>query len=124
MMLRFNKNNIIFALAGILAGTLNGLFGAGGGLILVPMLIRAAKLDIEKALPTSVAVILPMCVVSCIQRYSLQYFDLSMLLPYLAGGLLGGIIGGLTYEKISKIWLRRMLGLFILYAGVKMICNF
>ena len=124
MMLRFNKNNIIFALAGILAGTLNGLFGAGGGLILVPMLIRAAKLDIEKALPTSVAVILPMCVVSCIQRYSLQYFDLSMLLPYLAGGLLGGIIGGLTYEKISKIWLRRMLGLFILYAGVKMIFNF
>ena len=124
MMLRFDRKNIIFAAAGIFAGVLNGLFGAGGGLVLVPMLVRAAKLDVEKALPTSIAVILPMCIVSCIQRYSLQHFDLSMLWPYLAGGLAGGVIGGLTYKKIPKIWLRRILGLFILYAGVKMIFNF
>jgi uncharacterized membrane protein YfcA len=124
MMLRFDRKNIIYAAAGILAGILNGLFGAGGGLILVPMLVRAAKLDVEKALPTSIAVILPMCIVSCIQRYSLQHFELSMLWPYLAGGLIGGIAGGLTYKKVPKIWLRRILGLFILYAGVKMILNF
>lgn len=124
MMLRFDRKNFIYIAAGILAGVLNGLFGAGGGLILVPMLVRAAKLEVEKALPTSIAVVLPMCIVSCIQRYSLQHFELSMLWPYLAGGLAGGVIGGLTFKAIPKIWLRRILGLFILYAGVKMILNF
>lgn len=122
MKLPSNKR-IIYSVSGLLAGVLNGLFGAGGGLILVPMLVRAAKLPTEKAMPTSVAIILPICIVSCIQRYSFMDFEIKTLLPYLAGGLIGGIIGGLTYKKISKIWLRRILGIFILYAGVKMIFN-
>jgi len=123
-MLQFDRKNIIYMLAGTTAGLFNGLFGAGGGLVLVPMLLHGAKLDMEKTLPTSVAIILPICIVSCIQRYSSNSFDLITLWPYMLGGLLGGVAAGLTYKKVSKIWLRRILGLFILYAGVKMIFNF
>ena len=114
---------MIYAVSGFSAGVLNGLFGAGGGLVLVPMLLRWAKLDAEKALPTSVAVILPLCVVSCIQRYGASSFDLRALWPYMAGGLAGGIAGGLTYSKMPKTLLRRILGFFILYAGVRMTFN-
>lgn len=121
MKLQIDKNNLIYGTAGFTAGILNGFFGAGGGLILVPMLIYAAKLSTEKALPTSLAIILPICIVSCLQRYTIHSFDIISLWPYLAGGLAGGIIGGLTYKKVSKIWLRRILGGFVLYAGVKMI---
>ncbi|MDR0863198.1 MAG: TSUP family transporter, partial [Oscillospiraceae bacterium] len=53
-----------FAVAGALAGAANGLFGAGGGIFLVPLFTRWAKLEDKRAYATSVAVILPLSIVS------------------------------------------------------------
>ncbi len=115
------KKNWLCILSGALTGIINGLFGAGGGLILVPLLIRAVKLEAHRALPTSVAIILPMCIVSAVRYLSRENIGFWSLLPYLAGGLAGGIIAGLTFEKFSAVWLRRILGAFIIYAGIKMV---
>ncbi len=115
------KKKWLCALSGALTGVVNGLFGAGGGLILVPLLIRAVKLDTRRALPTSVAVILPMCAVSAVRYLARESIGFWALLPYLAGGLAGGVIAGLTFDKFSTVWLRRILGAFIIYAGIKMV---
>ena len=40
-------------------------------------------------------------------------------LPYLIGGLAGGILSGLVFKKVSVTLLRRAFGLLILYGGVK-----
>ena len=53
-----------YALTGALAGLANGLFGSGGGLFLVPLFNGWAKLPQRKAFATSVAVILPLSLVS------------------------------------------------------------
>ena len=58
------KKRMSFWLAGGLAGLANGLFGGGGGSVLVPLLTRGCGLDQRKAFATSVAVILPLCVLS------------------------------------------------------------
>ena len=58
------KNTGKFAVTGGLAGLCNGLFGAGGGLFLVPLLTQWAGLEQRKAFATSVAVILPLSLVS------------------------------------------------------------
>ena len=50
------------ALAGGAAGIANGFFGGGGGMILVPLLVSRCGLTRRKAFATSVAVILPLCV--------------------------------------------------------------
>ena len=50
-----------YAVSGGLAGIANGLFGGGGGSVLVPMLTGYCKLDQRRAFATSVAVILPLC---------------------------------------------------------------
>jgi uncharacterized membrane protein YfcA len=42
-----------------------------------------------------------------------------IVLPYLAGGGVGGFIGGLTFEKVPLRWLRVIFALFLLYGGVK-----
>ena len=42
------------ALAGAAAGSVNGLFGAGGGMVLVPMLIRFGRLEDKKAFSSAV----------------------------------------------------------------------
>ena len=44
---------------------------------------------------------------------------LSTLWPYLAGGVAGGVIGGMTFEKVPVRILKIIFGLFLLYGGVR-----
>ncbi len=104
-------------LAGCLAGTANGLFGAGGGLVLVPFFIRILHMDASLALPTSIGIILPLSIVSAFTYKTGVEFQ--TLLPFLIGGLIGGAVGGYTFRYIPTLKLRRILGVLIIYSGVR-----
>ena len=52
------------AIAGLAAGIANGLLGAGGGMILIPLLHSTGEFEESEIFPASVAIILPLCVVS------------------------------------------------------------
>ncbi|MBC5737640.1 TSUP family transporter [Pseudoflavonifractor sp. BIOML-A3] len=108
-----------FAVAGAGAGIANGFFGGGGGMILVPLLTRWCGLDQRRAFATSVAIILPLCVCSSVIYLFRGGLDFMLALPYLAGGLIGGFVGGKVFKKVNMVWLRRVFALFILYGGVK-----
>ncbi len=113
------KNYIRPALSGAAAGALNGLFGAGGGMVLVPLLTRWCHVPDRKAFATAISIILPLCLVS-LAVYALHgSLDLRAALPYLAGGLLGGLAGGKLFQRIPVLWLHRALGLLILYGGLR-----
>jgi uncharacterized membrane protein YfcA len=105
--------------AGALAGILNGFFGAGGGMVLVPLLIRWVKLDEHKAFATSVFIILPLCVVSAVVYLLKLRIDFTLALPYLIGGLAGGFIGGRCFKKIPTALLHRVFGLLLIYGGIR-----
>ena len=106
-------------LSGAAAGLVNGCFGGGGGMVMVPLLTRWCGLEQKQALATCVGVILPFCVLSA-AIYVLQGgFDWLMALPYLIGGGIGGALGGLLFQKVSALWLRRIFALFLLYGGVR-----
>lgn len=107
------------AVAGGLAGIANGFFGGGGGMILVPLLTGRCGLDQRRAFATSVAVILPLCVLSSAVYLFRGGLDLMAALPYLLGGLIGGWLGGRLFQKMNMDWLRRGFALLILYGGVK-----
>ena len=53
-----------FAISGTAAGVINGLFGAGGGMVLVPTLTALTDIEQKEIFPASVSIILPMCFVS------------------------------------------------------------
>ena len=74
-----------YALTGALAGLANGLFGSGGGLFLVPLFTGWAKLPQRKAFATSVAVILPLSLVSAAVYWFRGGLDVSAAWPYLLG---------------------------------------
>lgn len=107
------------ALAGGAAGLVNGFFGGGGGMVLVPLLTGRCGLDQRQAFATSVAVILPLCLLSSVIYFFRGGLDVTVALPYLAGGLVGGFIGGKLFRRLNMDWLRRGFALLILYGGVK-----
>lgn len=112
-------NKLWCAVAGGAAGLVNGFFGGGGGMVLVPLLAGKCGLGQRKAFATSVAVIAPLCALSAGIYWVRGDLDISSALPYLAGGLAGGLIGGRLFKKLSMKWLRRGFALLILYGGVK-----
>lgn len=108
-----------YALSGAAAGAANGLFGAGGGMILVPLLTRWAGLEDKKAFATSISIIAPLCMVSIVVYCIQGSMDFMAALPYLIGGFFGGLIGGKIFKKVPAKMLHRALGLIIIYGGIR-----
>lgn len=104
---------------GALAGIANGLFGAGGGLFLVPLLTRWCGLEQRTAFATSIAIIFPLSIVSVFLYYQNGTFSFLTALPYCIGGAIGGLIAGRIFKNMKLVWLRRAFGLLILYGGIR-----
>ncbi len=116
------KKYIGITIAGILAGAVNGLFGAGGGMVLVPLLTWLTKLEDDAIFPTSVSIILPICFVSLGLTINPTTELWKTAFPYLLGSVAGGILAGLFGKKIPTIWLHKILGVLILWGGFRYLC--
>ena len=105
--------------AGLCAGAINGLFGAGGGMVLVPLLTKVSRLEDKEIFPASVCIILPICIISLLLSVNVKGISLNLLIPYLLGSAAGGLFAGLIEKKIPTKWLHRALGILILWGGVR-----
>ena len=110
------------AAAGLGAGAVNGLLGAGGGMVLVPLLTSFTELTDDEIFPSSVSIILPICLVSLSLSWPEDGVNWLRALPYLLGSGLGGIAAGIWGRKIPTKWLHRLLGVLILWGGVRYLC--
>lgn len=107
---------LYLAFAGAAAGIINGLFGAGGGMILVPLLNKATLLDQKEIFPSSICIILPLCILT-LALQSGGSLPWENAFPYLIGSGIGGILAGIFGKRIPQQWLHRVLGLLILWGG-------
>ena len=107
------------ALGGLAAGFLNGLFGAGGGMVIVPMLERAGFEEV-KSHAMSVSVILPICVLSSAIYLYNGHVALQDALPYLPWMLGGSLIGAWLLPRCSARLLHIVFGLLVHWAAVRM----
>lgn len=104
---------------GGLAGLANGFFGAGGGLFLVPLFIGWVGLEQRRAFATSVAVVLFLSGAALVSYWLHGGVQVSLALPYLVGGMIGGMASGRLFERIPVLWLHRGFGLLVLYGGLR-----
>jgi len=105
--------------AGFAAGCVTGLFGGGGGMVLVPLLVLLTDLEEGEIFPGSICVILPICLVSLALSPAGNWRD---ALPFLPGSLLGGWLAGKYGSQIPVKWLHKSLGILILWGGFRYLC--
>ena len=105
--------------AGIAAGMINGLLGAGGGMILIPLLCLWTSLTDSERFPCSVGMMLPMCIVTLVISGKYASIPWTIALPYLLGGTVGGFLAGKLGARIPTKWMHRFLGILILWGGIR-----
>ena len=111
------RQRIALILAGALAGAVNGLFGGGGGMALVPLLGWLGKLDGSKVFSSSIAIIAPICIVSILTTMAGGSIPWGQSIPWLIGSAAGGVSVGIWGRKIPVLWLHRILGVMLLWGG-------
>ena len=107
------------ALAGVLAGAVNGIFGGAGGMVLIPLLGLWTDAEPESIFPLSVCVMLPVCLVSLWFTAQSGPLPWGEALPYLLGSTLGGILAGRLGQRVPTLWLHRIFGILLLWGGVR-----
>ncbi len=100
-------------------GIINGLLGAGGGMLAVPLL-KSTGAEQKEAHATSIALICPLCIFSAVLYLVLGRVTLNQSLVYMPSGAIGAVIGALLLSKISDKWLKRLFALFMIWAGIRM----
>lgn len=105
-------------LVGVAAGVFAGLFGIGGGIIIVPSLILLAGFPLVRATGTSLAaILLPVGILGVIAYHKAKVIDLRAS-AFLAAGLLTSVVAGAWLANTLPVDLmRRFFALFCLYVS-------
>ncbi|PAV26022.1 hypothetical protein C8D92_10148 [Tamilnaduibacter salinus] len=118
----------IYLCLGALAGTLAGLFGIGGGLIIVPVLIVsfgllgvAPEIAPHLAVGTSLATIVFTSISSIRSHHVRQGVRWELFRPMSVGIVLGAALGAWTASMLSGADLELIIGVFVILAALKML---
>jgi hypothetical protein len=119
---------LVGIILGIVTGLLAGLFGIGGGLVIVPvlaMLFRAqgfpAELIMLMAVATSLATIILTAIASVSAHHRLGAVVWTKVLLLSPGIMIGAAVGAVVAKHISGDTLRYILIIFLLYVGLQMV---
>lgn len=109
------------AVIGILTGILNGLFGAGGGVIVVPAMIYLLNTEPHKAHASAISIILPLTIVSSLFYIFNNYVEWGLVYKTSIGGIFGGLLGAIFLKSIPDNYLRKIFGCFMILASFRMV---
>lgn len=113
--------NIKFILLGLVTGLINGVFGSGGGTILVPGMFFLLKVSEHKSHATAISVILPLSIISAVIYLNHGLIVLNVTLKVIIGGVVGGFIGARLLNKVPENILRKIFAIFMIIAAVRMV---
>ena len=107
-----------FLAIGMVAGLLSGLFGIGGGIVIVPALMLIAKMKPETATGTSLAaLLLPVGALGALHYYRNGYLDMRVALWIAGGILIGAWLGASLALKLPSKELQRAFAVFLCFVA-------
>ena len=104
------------------AGVINGLLGAGGGMLVLPVLVKSG-LSQKRAHATSILIIFVFCLMSSAMYIYAGRVSFSDVLPYIPTGILGALVGAWLLTKLSDVLLRKVFGAFMLWAAIRLLMS-
>ena len=113
--------NIKNAVIGLFTGFINGVFGSGGGTLLVPILNNILKVEEHKPHSTALAVIIFLSTTSSVIYVSKGTFDIHLTVQAAIGSIIGGIIGAKLLSKLNGKFLRIGFGIVMIIAAFRMV---
>jgi uncharacterized membrane protein YfcA len=112
---------VIFLCIGLAAGVLSGLFGLGGGILIVPSLVFLANFPTRMALGTSLgALLLPVGLLGAYTYWDNGDLDVRAALLIALGLFLGAGVGAKLAQMLPPATLQRMFAVFILALAIKL----
>ena len=117
-------NYVIAALIGLVGGISSGLFGVGGGVVMVPAMLFFTVLamrDTHQAVGTSLVVIIPTAIIGALKHKTLGNINWPIAAMLVPGAILGGWLGASFTTGISPENLKRGFGGFLILVGCKLI---
>jgi len=106
---------------GFVTGIINGLFGSGGGTLIVPVLVFLVKMEDFEAHATAISIILPLSIISTIMYLKSNIIKFNIGYVVAIGGIIGGFIGAKFLKRIPNIILRKIFGVIIMITALRMI---
>ena len=106
---------------GAAAGLISGLFGGGGGMVVVPCLKYLLKYETGSAHATAIAVILPLSVLSGIFYTAFGSFVWGTAVLVTFGVTAGGVVGAILLKKLDSKPITLIFSVVMAAAGVKML---
>lgn len=112
---------IKLSLAGLLAGTVNGLLGAGGGIIIIYALnkiVGEKELDKNGAFATALCIMLPISVLSVLIYSSRGHISMEGFGVFLLPAVIGGALGGVLLGKLNTAFLKKLFAGLVIISGI------
>lgn len=114
------NKTILTIIGGCFTGLINGLFGGGGGMIIVPLLTMLLDYESKHAHATAILIILPLSLLSGLLYAWFGNLNGNIAFPVSIGVTLGGIFGAIILSKLSSKWVTLIFSVVMVVAGFKM----
>jgi uncharacterized membrane protein YfcA len=107
---------------GLGAGVLSGMFGIGGGVVIVPALVTLLRFDQKQAVGTSLAaLLLPVSLGAVISYYNENKLEPAVALFVALGLIVGAFVGAKIALGLPSVTVKRLYGIFLLFVGLRFI---
>ncbi len=117
-----NKSGFLkTSLIGFAVGLINGIFGSGGGTLLVPCLVFLMGVEDHKAHATAISIILPLSLISSFIYIRHDVVDPTLTLKVAIGSVAGALLGSCVLNRFSVNALRNIFGIFMIIAALRMV---
>ena len=120
----FDSQLVLLFLFGVAVGVISGLFGIGGGIVLVPGLVLLFQFSQQEAQGTSLAAfIAPIGLFAAIVYYQNGHVRLPVAAAVALGLMSGALVGALLVSRVSAHWLQFGFGGLLLYLGFRFVLS-
>ncbi len=115
---------VILALIGLISGIVSGMFGIGGGVIIVPALVYLIGFSQHTAIGTSLAILLPPVGLGAVLEYYRHGdVDFRAAIIVALGLFIGAWISSYVASRIPEAYLRLAFGVFVIFLGVYIVLS-